>query len=162
MKKLLFFAILVGVGLFGYQAYSRYVAPQLHQSPSGTHSTVQIRDATYQVDVADEDSKRAQGLSGRTSLDQNQGMLFVFDTKAAYSFWMKDMKFPLDFIWIDGNKIADLTENVAIPLTDTYTPSFHPNASVNKVLEINAGEIKLHGFQIGDQVSIILLKPQSN
>lgn len=161
MKKLLIIFVLA---LFGISAYSLYTQSQ--GQPAGseeiTHSTLQIKDVTYQVEIASTDEKRAQGLSGRASLGTDQGMLFLFDQKDYYPFWMKDMLIPLDFVWIDGDKIVDLTANVPPPLANSnYIPRFQSKAPVDKVLEINAGEIAKHSFEIGDTVNITLFKPDT-
>lgn len=120
--------------------------------------TIVIRDKTYQIEIADSDNERVKGLSGRDQLASESGMLFVYETKDRYSFWMKGMRIPLDFVWIADSKIVDLSENVQVPLTDTYTPIIQPKVAVDKILEINAGEIKKNGFQIGDTVQLVLVQ----
>src|SRR4030042_2564613 len=70
---------------------------------SSNFKTAQINGQKIFVEIADTPEKRSQGLSGRDNLSQNQGMLFIFNQPAIPSFWMKDMNFPLDFIWINNN-----------------------------------------------------------
>lgn len=78
-----------------------------------------------------------RGLSGRQSLAQDRGMLFVFDAASKHCFWMKDMHFPLDMIWLDDTKtVVHVEKNVA---PDTYPNSFCPDKSAQYVLEVNAG-----------------------
>ncbi|MDD5590195.1 MAG: DUF192 domain-containing protein [Candidatus Portnoybacteria bacterium] len=110
--------------------------------------------ASIAVKFADDPRERARGLSGRDSLDQNQGMLFIFEKPDLYGFWMKDMKFPLDFIWISGNKITDLSENIPYPRENSYLnlPKYQPKEPVDKVLEINAGLVEKYGIKIGDEI----------
>jgi hypothetical protein len=96
------------------------------------------------------DSEKQKGLGYRDSLPINSGMLFVYQNKDRYGFWMKGMRFPLDFIWIDGNKIVDLTQNVAIT-----APAFSPLVPVDKVLEVNAGVVESLGIHIGDPVQFV-------
>ena len=56
---------------------------------------------------------RLKGLSIKNTLNESEGMLFPFDTPGEYSFWMKDMKFPIDIIWIDSNyKIVYIEKNL--------------------------------------------------
>ena len=62
--------------------------------------TIHIGRVPIAVAIADTLEKRTQGLSGRESLSANEGLLFVFSTSGAYGIWMKDMRFPIDIIWI--------------------------------------------------------------
>lgn len=106
------------------------------------------------VDIADTPQLRSQGLSGRPSLDPRAGMLFVFEEPGNYTFWMIEMHFPLDFVWIGEDcVVADLTED-APPQQPGQSPSdlprYRPAAPVKYVLEINAGEIELAGISTGD------------
>ncbi|OGG28028.1 hypothetical protein A3A59_06300 [Candidatus Gottesmanbacteria bacterium RIFCSPLOWO2_01_FULL_42_10] len=118
-------------------------------------ATVKIGNTIYKVDIADTEVEREQGLSGRPSLARDSGMLFVFPEKRPYAFWMKDMQFPLDFIWIADNQIADMTASVPVP-SGNNLPTYQPQVPVDLILEINAGEIKKQGFQIGQKVDIKL------
>ncbi len=148
MKNIIF---LIALGIIIYVAvkfyFSSLTKPQI-QSPR-----ISINNHSFILEVADTDAKRAQGLSDRLTLDQSHGMLFVFPTKDRYAFWMKDMHFPLDFIWIEDDLIVDITENVPTPVTATYLPRYQPKSQVNKVLEINMGVVKKNGIIIGQKVS---------
>ncbi len=155
MKKL-FALLLLFLFIFGgYRVYTKYFAD--NSANLVTRSTIQIGETRYTVEVVDSDDKRALGLSGRESLLPEHGMLFLFDVKDTYAFWMKDMKFPIDIVWIDENIIADIYENVPVPLANVNLPRYQAHKPVNKVLEVNAGEVKNHGFKIGDVVQITLL-----
>lgn len=116
--------------------------------------TVLINNHQIIVEVADTDSLRTQGLSGRKILPKDYGMLFIFPSASYYRFWMKDMKIPLDFIWIDKDKVVDLTENVAIPKSDDLKdlPTFSSRYPVDKILEVNVGTIKALNISIGNDV----------
>lgn len=113
---------------------------------------IQLGKTRITVEVADTEWKRAQGLSGRPSLPQNSGMLFVFPTKNRYSFWMKEMKFPLDFVWIEGNRVVEITEDVPSPKPDESPASLTPKLSVDKVLEVNAGVVDSSEIRVGDKI----------
>src|SRR5476651_1827173 len=69
-------------------------------------SKITIDNHNFAVEVATTSAQQQQGLSGRASLPKNQGMLFIFQTANRYPFWMKDMKFNLDMIFINNNKIV--------------------------------------------------------
>lgn len=106
------------------------------------------------VEIADSDLLRQKGLSNRKSLAENQGMLFIFPQKDYHSFWMKDMNFPLDFIWLDDEVVIDLTENVPVypPLSELSPPIITPGSQANRVLEVNSGIIKKYNIRINDKV----------
>lgn len=119
------------------------------------HTKISIRNSDIFVVIADTDVKRTQGLSGWTKLGEDEGMLFIFPVPNIYPFWMKEMKIPLDFIWIDENKVVDVTQNVPPPKAEdkvSALPLYYPRSSINKVLEVNAGFIKKRKIQIGDTV----------
>jgi uncharacterized membrane protein (UPF0127 family) len=96
-----------------------------------------------------------QGLSGRDPLPENHGMLFVFNHKEQYTFWMKEMKFPLDMLWIEDNTVIDISKNVPIPVPDQTLPLFSPKRPANRVLELNAGTADKLGIKEGDVVTYL-------
>lgn len=107
--------------------------------------SLKINEIDLYVELADTPEKRAQGLSGRKELNHDRGILFVFDKSDAYSFWMKDMNFPIDIIWIGEDlKIADITRNVN---PESYPKTFQPKKSAKYVLEVNAGWSLKNGIQ---------------
>jgi len=110
-----------------------------------------IQDKVYYLDVAATDSEKEKGLGGRQSLEANRGMIFPYDRKEYFPFWMKGMNFPLDFIWIDGNVIVDITKNVPVMTGNTIT-TVRPSKPVDKIIEFNAGFVDSNAIQIGDTV----------
>lgn len=115
-----------------------------------------INGHTIRVELAVTDAEKEMGLGYRDSLASDAGMLFVYNHPERYGFWMKGMRFPLDFIWINGNKVADLSENIAQPASDAASPvSLAPNAPADKVLEVNAGIIQSFGIRVGDLVQFV-------
>ncbi len=119
--------------------------------PSSPILTVGENSVT--VEIADNEPARERGLSYRKSLSQNSGMLFEFPVSSVQYFWMKDMNFPLDFIWINNHRVVNLSENIPPPKDISDKPetlsSVYP---VDNVLEVNAGYISRHGVKIGDAV----------
>ncbi len=112
-----------------------------------------INGHTIRLEVAVTSAEKEKGLGDRDSLASDSGMLFVYPHKDRYGFWMKGMRFPLDFIWIDGTTVVDLSEQVPAPSTDTKQPvSLAPKVPVDKVLEVNAGTISRLGVKVGDMV----------
>jgi len=120
---------------------------------AGEHGSVVINDIKVKVEIADETAELAKGLSNRKSLDEDSGMLFVFATPGQPAFWMKDMNFSIDIIWIKDDVVVDIAPNlpvVAAEFLSTYTPK----EPANYVLEVNAGFAKENGIKIGDRVDI--------
>lgn len=78
-----------------------------------------------------------RGLSGRENLLSDHGMLFVFSSPGRHGFWMKEMKFPIDIIWLDENKKIIHIERRVQP--ETYPAVFYPDAPALFVLEVEAG-----------------------
>lgn len=116
-------------------------------------SFVTINDKTFYVDVAKTDLEREKGLSIYNSLSENKGMIFTFKTPDYYAFWMKDMKFAIDIIYIRNNRIIAIYENVKPPKTSDEKPTIiKPNEKSDAVLEINANLSKKYNFKIGDFV----------
>jgi uncharacterized membrane protein (UPF0127 family) len=105
------------------------------------------------MEVADTNQLKEKGLSGHAPLAKNQGMLFVFKTPDAYGFWMKDMLFPLDIIWLGEDYRVVHVEHAVSP--DTYPKIFTPTSPALYVLEISAGQADLLGIKIGDSVQIV-------
>ena len=111
---------------------------------------IYINDMPMWVDVADSVKEIKTGLSGRTTLEIGQGMLFIFDKLDFYGMWMKDMNFPIDIIWIDENlQIIDIKTQV---LQKSYSEIFYPVQKALYVIEVNAGFSELNNIKIGDKV----------
>lgn len=92
-------------------------------------------DKTLSVEIADTIESRTLGLSGRQSLPEEVGLLFVFDTPVVQGFWMKDMGFPIDILWFDAEKrLVDITEDLS---PDSFPETFYPNQPIMYVLETN-------------------------
>ena len=133
--------------------------PSPVSTPGPVSPLVRVGDATFTVEVVATVAQRSQGLSGRPSLDQGTGMLFVFDGEGQYSFWMKEMRFPLDILWIDTQcTVADISFNVPTPEPGQTLPElarFSPSRPVQFVLEINAGGAEQTGIAGGDAVAFL-------
>ncbi len=126
-------------------------------SSSPETSTAVINGNTFNLEIADTEGARELGLGGRSSLPQNSGMLFVFDVPNKYEFWMKDMQFPLDMIWLDPNlKIVHIEKNIS-PSTYPDT-TFKSDEDALYVLEVNAGFADKNNLKVGDAVEVNLKK----
>ena len=106
-----------------------------------------LGNTELKVEIADSPGERGQGLSGRTALPNDRGMLFIFDELGLYPFWMRDMKFPLDIIWLDSDyNVVDMVRNAE---PSSYPDSFTPEKPARYVLETNAGWVDKNNIKIG-------------
>lgn len=111
---------------------------------------IQIGGNKLAAEIAATPERRALGLSGRKGLCSGCGMLFTFEKPGWYAFWMKDMQFDLDIIWIAGDRIIGVAKNV--PHARGREEVANPPAAVDRVLEIPAGESDKLGLQNGDEL----------
>lgn len=108
-----------------------------------------VGEQVFMIEIADDVAERTQGLSGREFLPNNTGLLFVFENPGVQRFWMKDMNFPIDIIWVDADlRVVDVTRNAQ---PDSFPQTFSPTTPVLYVLEVNAGEAE--HIEIGAAVS---------
>ena len=115
--------------------------------------TILMPKGAIQVEVANTKASRELGLSGRPSMGDDEGLLFVFDKPGKYGFWMKDMNFQLDLIWINQNGLVVDIERKLTP--DSYPETFINEVDASYVLEINAGLAEKFGLYIGSKVKIV-------
>lgn len=156
------------LGLLGLAAFIVFVGvltnknqtliPIPKKSPTPSLKSIKVGQTEVAIEVADSEEERSQGLSGRKSLDGKEGMLFVFPGGNAYpSFWMKDMLFPLDIIWIDNSKVVKIEKNIPAPdkgAGDASLTLYHPDKPIDYVLEVNAGFSDTNDIVVGDNVDL--------
>lgn len=115
-------------------------------------SKVYVAKTVVCIWLAKSPRQRIKGLSGIWGMKANQGMLFIFDEAVKPVFWMKEMNFPLDFIWIKDNRVVELSENIPAPTNKNLKiPQVQPKTEIDKVIEVNAGFIQKNQLKIGDQ-----------
>ncbi len=108
------------------------------------------------AELAVTEEQRQQGLMYREGMKENQGMLFIFEDEDIYSFWMKNMRFSLDILWLDASRrIVHIEENVPACPSDPC-PSYAPSQPAKYVLELVSGSVKKHGLKLGDRLEFIL------
>ena len=104
----------------------------------------------FDIEIADSDYETQTGLMYRNSMENNQGMLFIFPDEAMHSFYMKNTEIPLDIIFVSSDlRIASFKEN-AQPLNESGLSSEVP---VQYVLEINAGLVEKWQLEVGDRIA---------
>ena len=115
---------------------------------------VKINDNTIKIEIADSIEEQTKGLMFRKSLDEKTGMLFIFDQPGILTFWMKNMNFPLDMIYIDENmQIVTIIRN-AQPCQEDPCTIHRPEQPARYVLEINGGDADKIGIKEGDIAEI--------
>jgi len=152
MKK-----ILSAIGIFLVAAFVAIVTFLISGEKGKQLPTkaLSIGEKTLNVEIADTIASRTRGLSGRGFLSEDDGMFFIFPYSAIQYFWMKGMKFPIDIIWISGDKVVGMVVG-AEPETGPDYEIFNSPEPVDKVLEINAGLTQRFGIKTGDSIGISL------
>lgn len=148
--------VFVGLGAWGVTALSNksdepeYLTCQVFYKRD---AQVKVNRTTLYAEVADSPEQLQKGLSSRDCIGENQAMLFVFDQPSQYSFWMKDMKFPIDIVWLDaGGKVVKVQPNVS---PDSYPNTFTNTEPALYVLELQAGRAESLGLEPGSNVEIL-------
>jgi uncharacterized membrane protein (UPF0127 family) len=145
MRILSLLSILILISIVGYVFFNRPEAGQVAILPT---RTITLEGRAIRVAVADSDALRAQGLSGTSHLQEDEGMLFVFEEDGIYPFWMKDMRYSIDILWLDATgRVVHLEKSLS---PDSYPQSFTPHSPARYVLEVRAGFADQHDIQIGD------------
>lgn len=103
------------------------------------------------IEIADNDYERETGLMYRESMEEKQGMLFVYDTEAPRSFYMKNTYFPLDLVFYDSDSTAVSFQENTEPLSEDNLPS---GEAVQYILELNGGLIEKWNIETGDKFSV--------
>ncbi len=121
-----------------------------------SNPTVRFPDGTViAVEIADDVEERRVGLSEHIFLDSDRGMLFLFDGPSRPPFWMKDMDFPIDIVWLHDGTVVGIESDVQ-PVTVEDPPSVRPIVDIDQVLEVNAGFAAKHGLKTGQMLDIKL------
>jgi len=110
---------------------------------------VKIAGKNIKVELALTTEDQMRGLSGRSGFKKDEGMLFIFPVKAS-RFWMKDMNFPLDIIWINKDKKVIFIKKDARP--ESYPRTFGPDVGSRYVLEVVSGFADENNLNVGDMV----------
>lgn len=101
------------------------------------------------IEIADDDAKRANGMMYRSKNEENQGMLFIFEEEGPQSFWMHNTVLPLDIIYVNANnEIVNIHKNTT-PFSDQ---SYRSAGPAQFVVEVNSGYCDKYGIEAGDKV----------
>ena len=146
MKKALFIVLLSSLLLVSCVSNE----PNLALETAENLSEVCINENCFLVEIVDTDKSRATGLMYREEMDDNRGMLFIFDDLAVHNFWMKNTLISLDMIWVDEDYKVIYVEKMAQPCEEDPCEVYGTNAPSKYVLEINGGLSDQLGINSGD------------
>jgi hypothetical protein len=125
------------------------------KKPSGKYMNVKVGNTQIRAEIADTFITRTKGLMFRKSLPENEGMLFIFNKEGYHGFWMMNMSFPIDIIWIDKEREVVYIEKNAQPC-GLICSSYIPKEKAMYVLEVNANFTEEHVIKIGSSLEFEL------
>jgi uncharacterized membrane protein (UPF0127 family) len=152
---LLLVVMAMGIGWLVYQKKTdaAIISEWLKMEDHG-ETTIYINEEALILEVVNTDGSRAQGLSDRMELPHD-GMLFAFEDVRQRSFWMKNMNFALDMVWVKDEKVVGVTENAAVPAEserENPTTFYTSPSEANVVIELAAGRAKQLGIEVDDEI----------
>lgn len=116
---------------------------------------IKVAGREITVEIADTDSKREQGLMYRTSMPENEGMLFIFEFERPLTFWMRNTRIPLSIAYIDANKkILNIHEMVPAPDSEPHPKLYPSEGSALYALEMNKGWFSKNNIKPGQTIEI--------
>jgi uncharacterized membrane protein (UPF0127 family) len=125
------------------------------EAESSAYPTAEVTIGIHRIraEVADTPERKARGLSGRSQLGKGRGMLFPHARPGLHGFWMYDMRFDIDIVWIREDRIVDVTSRAPHDPPGAL-PTYRPREAADLVLEVPAGTAEGLGWKIGDRVKI--------
>lgn len=152
--KLVFSCIIIALSVVAIVSlHAAAVVPVVVEETSASISILPVPIPLKSVIIVDTDEKRMRGLSGMKTLPNDTGMFFVFDTSGKYGFWMKDMLFPIDIIWLDEDfKIITVAEDI---FPNSYPQVFYPERAARYVLEVTSGVAERNHYVKGSKLGFL-------
>ncbi len=142
MKKII---ISISIGVIVLLILSFIFIAKNEQIKKQNVKTLKIGEITLNVKIANTNAERIKGLSGKKSLGENEGLLFIFKKEDYHGIWMKNMKFPIDIAWINKDKKIIYIENNVSP--DTYPKVFYAFKNNLPMLSFYILETKANFFE---------------
>ena len=159
---MIIFAVILAVAFLVFSVYSPRTKRNAGNKPATREINVpkfrkdaEVRILTspspimVNVEVADNDEERMQGLMYRYSMEENNGMLFIFPEEQPRAFWMKNTFISLDIIYINADKEIVSIQKYTQPKSTYSLPSEKP---AQYVLEVNAGFCDKYNIRPGDKI----------
>jgi len=120
---------------------------------------VDVNGFEVMADIAMSPDQQEKGLSIKDSLNENEGMLFIFQREGAYNFWMNGMKFPIDILWLDtAGKVVHIESNLQPCVSEEKCADYAPTKNALYVLETTAGFAERHNVEIGTDIDFQLIR----
>ncbi len=142
------FAFISAIAIFLVHNNHKQYSDEFNQ----TKQSIIINDIKMHVYIASTIDEVRQGLSGRKKMRDDQGMLFLFLDTDYRTFWMKDMLFDIDIIFIRDDTIIDIAKNMPAISGTPWPATYTSKSQADKVLEVNAGLANHYNWQIGDKI----------
>ena len=128
--------IFIFIGISGCKNYS-------------SKNTVVINNQKIKVEIIKSGNKTKNGLKIEKSLAANSGKLFLFQKKGDYAFNTKDLKFPIDLVFISGDQVIGVIKNLRLSNENGYAPEYFPSEPIDKALSLKSGEAEKFGIKRG-------------
>ena len=122
-------------------------------------SVFELKGKQYQLEIADTVRRKSTGLMFRQHIDQNQGMLFVYQRPGHYKIWMKNTLIPLTVLWLD-EQARVIEKKLLTPCTIDPCPIYGPPNASHYIIELKDSEYER--FNVNDQLPSIMLFFNSN
>lgn len=135
-------------------------APQFRGQMLPISAQATIAGKTINLEVTRTPEQQALGLMYRTALPDDRGMLFEFYPPQPVSFWMKNVKIPLDMIFLRQGVVRAIASAVP-PCNTNPCPTYGPNTPIDQVIELRGGRAAQLGLRVGDRVTVRFLSNSS-
>lgn len=139
--------IILSVVVLIIAAVATIILPQIIDD-----TTVKLADGQFHAHIAKTEEQRQKGLSGISTLSSNQALLMVFPTSGRWQIWMKDMKIPIDIVWLDSDKEVIYIVEDALPKSSTKV-LFSPPTDAKYVIELSAGSVVSKAIKVGQSAA---------
>ena len=125
----------------------------MYNPPQQNNVFLRLGEGTFHLRLAVSEAERTRGLGGVEKLAGNEGMFFIFPEDAPHAIWMKDMRIPIDILWLSHDfSIVDARENVS---PDSFPAIFSPRTPARFVVELPAGAVRTFGIKERSRVEIL-------
>lgn len=142
----------------GTSLFLKAIQDASHSDDTYLKAKVTVEGFVLNADVPVSNELMAKGLAVKNQLEENEAMLFVFDDPAEHSFWMKDMKFPIDIIWLDSDgKVVHIEKNLQPCLSVLICTSYSPDIDSQYVLETVSNFTQRHNISGGTDIDFKLI-----
>ncbi len=125
------------------QGQDQETVPDISADDDYKQVVVTVNGFELVADIASTGVQKSRGLAVKDNLNETEGMLFVYSSPGEYAFWMKNMKFPIDIIWLDSERKVVHIEHSLEPCGESC-PTYKPDDDALYVLETVAGFAEKH------------------